>query len=90
VNERGECGPQALGDLAEIEDGDVPLTAFDGADVGAVKAAPLGQFRLRPAKLEPPLADAEPYLGQKSGFVAVQQFRKTAANPSITVDPFSF
>jgi hypothetical protein len=67
---RKRC-PQALRDLPEIKDRDVPLAAFDGTDVCAVEVSFFGKLELGQAQLLSPFADAKADLGQELSIAAV-------------------
>src|SRR4051794_7059858 len=67
----GQGQAQHLGDLAQVQQGDVPLAALHAADEGAVQLAALAQFGLGPAEVLAALAEADADFLQKSLVVEV-------------------
>ena len=53
-----ERDPKCAGDDLQVQDRDVPLAAFDGADERSVQFALLAEFVLGQVSGDPPFADA--------------------------------
>lgn len=49
LQQLGRGGAEGFGDQEDVLERDVALSAFDGADVGAVQTGTVGQFLLRDA-----------------------------------------
>ena len=62
---------QNLGDEAEIQDGNISLASFHGADESAVQLAAAGQFSLSPLAGKPKLTDAKTQVTKKMLVVEV-------------------
>ena len=52
-----ERDPKCTSDDLQIQNRNIPLAAFDGADEGSVQLAFLAQFVLSPSTSDPPFAD---------------------------------
>jgi hypothetical protein len=66
-----ERNTQRLGNEAQVQDGDVPLASFDGADKSAVQAARFSQLSLGQATGYSQLPDSEAHVLQKLSVVDV-------------------
>jgi hypothetical protein len=69
--EISERDAKRLGDEAQVQDGDVPLAALDGADEGAVQAAQFSQLSLGEPSGGTQLPDLETHLVQKFSVVKI-------------------
>jgi len=65
IKESGDRDPQCFGDLAQAQNGDVPLATLDAANEGAVQSAGVGELCLRPFSFGPQFTDAVTDFTQK-------------------------